>query len=159
MAQQGPFMFIHEVTGTYLETDNYHDGVGEAIQTWNLDPLMTNKGMLGHLWYLEELAGDIFLIRSYENGRCLTASAYKASDYPRLQDPAKDDPKQRWHLRRGLYGDRSDSYAVIPEIYPGYALAPLGNSPLNNVYVVPVRMWGDTPSLNHYWKRVRPSED
>jgi hypothetical protein len=24
----------------------------------------------------------------------------------------------------------------------------------NDAYVVPVRMWGDTPSLAHFWKRV-----
>lgn len=151
---EGPFMFVHEVTGTYLETDNYNDNIGEAVQTWNEDPLRKEKGALGHLWYLEATSNGAYLITSYENGRCLTASAAKASDYPRLQQPAKDDPKQRWKLRHGLYGDKSDDYAIIPELYPGYALSLQGNSGDNNVYVVPVRMWGDTPALAHFWKRV-----
>jgi hypothetical protein len=151
---EGPFMFVHEVTGTYLETDNYNDNIGEAVQTWNEDPLRKEKGALGHLWYLEATSNGAYLITSYENGRCLTASAAKASDYPRLHEPAKDDPKQRWKLRHGLYGDKSDDYAIIPELYPGYALSLQGNSGDNNVYVVPVRMWGDTPALAHFWKRV-----
>jgi hypothetical protein len=46
-------MFVHEVTGTYLETDNWNDNIGEAVQTWNEDPLKTAKGYLGHLWYME----------------------------------------------------------------------------------------------------------
>jgi hypothetical protein len=49
MATEGPFMFIHEVTGTYLETDNYNDNINEAVQTWNLDPPMSTKGFLGIL--------------------------------------------------------------------------------------------------------------
>jgi hypothetical protein len=88
-----------------------------------------------------------YLITSFGNGRYLSTSTAKASDFTRLQDYAKDDPKQRWNLRHGLYGDTSDDYAIIPELYPGYALSLLGNSALNNVYVVPVRMWGDSPSL------------
>jgi hypothetical protein len=82
------------------------------------------------------------LITSYGNGRYLSTSAAKASDFTQLQDYAK----QRWNLRHGLYGDTSDDYTIIPELYPGYALSLLGNSALNNVYVVPVRMWGDSPS-------------
>ncbi|MGH3926013.1 MAG: RICIN domain-containing protein [Pseudonocardiaceae bacterium] len=151
---EGPFMFVHEVTGTYLETDNYNDNIGTAVQTWNEDPLKTAKGQLGHLWYTEATSNGGYLIKSYENSRCLTASAAKASDYPRLQDYDKDDPKQRWSLRQGLYGETSDDYAIIPELYPGYALSVQGDFVRNNVYVVPVRMWGDTPSLVHFWKRV-----
>jgi Ricin-type beta-trefoil lectin domain-like len=150
-------MFIHEVTGTYLETDNYNDNANEAVQTWNFDPPKTDKGYLGHLWYVEEISHDAYVIKSYENGRCLTASAASAGDYPRLQNYAKNDPKQRWNLRRGLYGDTSDDYAIIPELYPNYALAIQGDYPRNNAYVVPVRMWGDIPSLTHFWKRV-PAE-
>jgi hypothetical protein len=30
---EGPFMFVHEVTGTYLEADNYNDNIGEAVQS------------------------------------------------------------------------------------------------------------------------------
>jgi hypothetical protein len=40
---EGPFMFVHEVTGTYLETDNYNDNIGEAVQTWNEDPPAEGK--------------------------------------------------------------------------------------------------------------------
>ncbi len=151
---EGPFMFVHEVTGTYLETDNYNDNLDQAVQTWNLDPLKTDKGYLGHLWYVEATSNGGYLIKSYENGRYLSASAAGASDYPRLKDHAEGDPKQRWNLRHGLYGDKSDDYAIIPELYPGYALSLQGNSGDNDRYVVPVRMWGDTPSLAHFWKRV-----
>jgi hypothetical protein len=99
-------MFVHEVTGTYLETDN--DNIDEAVQTWNVDSLQTAKGWLGHLWSLEATSNGAYLIMSYENDRYLTASAAKASDFTRLQDYAKDDPKQRWNLRHGLYGDTPD---------------------------------------------------
>ncbi|MFF4569032.1 RICIN domain-containing protein [Streptomyces sp. NPDC001410] len=91
----GPFMFIHEVTGTYIETDNYNDNVNEAIQTWNLSPLMTAKGYPGHLWYLKPFDGGAYLIKTFENGRCLTASATSATDFPRLQE--KDGGiRQQW---------------------------------------------------------------
>jgi hypothetical protein len=149
----GPFMFIHEVTGTYVETDNYNDNVNEAIQTWNLNPLSTTKGQLGHLWYVEPNSDGSYLIKSYENNRCLTASATAAGDFPRLQE--KDGGiRQQWIFRR-VHDDidsYADSYAIMPSAYPGYALAPLGNNPLNNVYVVPTPMWDAPPSLSQYWK-------
>lgn len=154
----GPFMFIHEITGTYLETDNYNDNVGQGVQTWNLDPLMTNKGLLGHLWYVEP-AADSYLIKSYENGRCLAASPARAGSLPVLENP-DNGIRQKWDFVR-VHDDVSsyaDSYAIVSQAYPDYALAPLGNSALNNVYVVPTRRWGAPPSLSQYWKVILPPE-
>jgi hypothetical protein len=151
----GPFMFIHEVTGTYIETDNYNDNVNEAIQTWNLSPPMTAKGYLGHLWYLEPFDGGAYLIKTFENERCLTASATSATDFPRLQE--KDGGiRQQWDLRlvHDDINSYEDTYAIIPRAYPGHALAPLGNSALNNVYVVPTPMWDAPPSVSQYWKVI-----
>lgn len=154
----GPFMLIHEVTGTYMETDNYHDGLGQGIQTWNLDPLMTNKGQLGHLWYIEPI-GDSYLIKSFENGRCLAASAARAGALPVLETPDKGI-RQKWSFRL-VHDDISsyeDTYAIISMAYPDYALAPLGNGALNNVYIVPTRMYDAPPSLSQYWKVINPPE-
>lgn len=41
---------------------------------------------------------------------------------------------------------------VLPSVHP------LDNSALNNVYVVPTRMWGAPPSLSQYWKVILPPE-
>ncbi|MBB4914616.1 hypothetical protein [Streptosporangium saharense] len=149
-------MLIHQVTGTYLETDNYHDNVNEAVQTWNGDPLQTAKGLLGHLWYLEpvHVLGNTYLIKSYDNKRSLTAGA-TAQDYPRLQVP-DGSPKQVWQLLRPAAG--SEQFTIVPQVYPDYALAPQGSNELNNVYVVPVRQWGGVPSLAHLWRAVTPPE-
>jgi hypothetical protein len=43
----GPYMFVHQVTGTYLETDGYNDNAGQAVQTWNLDPPPDGQGISG----------------------------------------------------------------------------------------------------------------
>ncbi|MEV8632896.1 hypothetical protein AB0395_14685 [Streptosporangium sp. NPDC051023] len=149
-------MLVHQVTGTYLETDNYNDNPNEAVQTWNGDPLQTAKGLLGHLWYLEptQILGNTYLIKSYENKRCLTAGV-TAQDYPRLQAP-DGSSKQVWYLLRPVVG--ADHFAIVPQIYPNYALAPQGSNELNNVYVVPVRQWGDTLSLAQLWRAVTPPE-
>ncbi|GAB3138037.1 hypothetical protein GCM10027290_04910 [Micromonospora sonneratiae] len=156
----GPFMLIHEVTGTYLEMDNYHDGVGQGIQTWNLDPTLTSKGYLGHLWYLEPVSEDTCLIKSYENSRCLTAGV-NAKAVPVLQNPDGSD-KQKWVIRRvhgsdGLTDD-ADSYAILPKSYPGYALSVQNNLVANNVYVSPTSTWGGPPSISQYWKAVLQRE-
>ncbi|MCD7442498.1 hypothetical protein K4B79_30305 [Streptomyces lincolnensis] len=156
-----PVMFVHEITGTYLETDNYNDNVGEAVQTWNHDPVMTQKGWLGHLWHIEPTGeSEVCLLQSYENGRCLTAGA-TAKDYPRLQQP-DGSRKQQWIVRK-VHGSEqhahdADCYALIPRQYPDYALGPQSNYVSNNVYVVPTPMWGGPPSLSQYWKAVLKGE-
>ncbi|MFI0975592.1 RICIN domain-containing protein [Streptomyces sp. NPDC021093] len=157
----GPYMFIHEVTGTYLETDNYNDDIGQAVQIWNLDPVQKDKGLLGHLWHIEAASeSGYFLIKSHENGHSLTAGS-SASDYPRLQK-ADNSEKQQWKLLRvhgsDSIGQDADSYALIPRAYPGHALAPQGQRQFNDVYVVPTSMWGTAPSFSQYWKVVRKSE-
>ena len=157
----GPFMFIHEVTGTYLETDNYNDNVGQAVQTWNLDPVTTNKGQLGHLWYIESTdEAEVCLIKSYENSRCLTAGS-SAKDYPRLQEP-DGSRKQEWIVRRvhgsDHYSQDADSYVLISREYPSHALGLLNNVDSNDVYVVPTSMWGGAASISQYWKPVLQSE-
>lgn len=152
-----PYMFIHEVTGTYLLPDSWDDGIGEAVQTWNENPPRTKKGQIGHLWYVESTSTqDVGLIKSYENGRCLTAGS-KASDLPRLRVPDQSR-LQEWIIRRVHGSDTvahdADSYALIPRAYPDYALAPKGNVVSNNVYVIPMSMWGGPPSISQYWKAV-----
>jgi hypothetical protein len=158
---RGPFMFVHEVTGTYLESDNYNDNVDQAVQTWNLDPVMTTKGWLGHLWYVEPADDDTYLIRSFENNRCLAAGVNE-KDFPRLKNPAGASDLQRWYIRRVHGSDASpvdaDSYAIIPKAYPGYALSTQSNIVSNNVYVVPTSMWEGPPSISQYWKLV-PQRD
>jgi hypothetical protein len=145
----GPYMLVHQVTGTYLETDNYNDNVGEAVQTWNLDPLQTTKGFLGHKWLLHKNPDESFLIKSFENQRCLTASATSASDYPRLQDSDDGNARQHWLFER--VSDDPDTYAIIPKLYPGYALGIQSNVVGNDAYVVPTRTWGK-PTFFHYWR-------
>ncbi|WP_344929065.1 hypothetical protein [Streptosporangium carneum] len=149
-------MLVHQGTGTYLETDNYNDNVNEAVQTWNGDPLQTAKGYLGHLWYLEpiQLIGNTYLIKSYENKRCLTAGT-TAQDYPRLQVP-DGTPRQVWQLLRPSVG--ADEFAIVPQVYSNYALAPQGSNELNNVYVVPIRQWGGSLSRAQLWKAVTPPD-
>ncbi|MEV0225128.1 hypothetical protein [Streptomyces sp. NPDC050704] len=158
----GPFMFVHEITGTYLLTDNYNDNIGQSIQTWNLDPVNTVKGQLGHLWYIEPVssASDTCLIKSFENGRTLAAGIH-AKDHPRLQEPKGTD-KEQWIIRK-VHGSEqvahdADCYALIPKIYPDYALGLRHNVVSNDVYVLPTSMWGGPPSLSQYWKPVLQRE-
>jgi hypothetical protein len=101
----GPYMLVHQVTGTYLEIDEYTDNAGVAVQTWNVDPLETAKGRLGHKWLLHQNPDESFLIKSFENQRCLTASATSASDFPRLQD-CDGNPRQHWLFEK--VGDDPD---------------------------------------------------
>ncbi|MEV5594568.1 hypothetical protein [Streptomyces sp. NPDC052496] len=152
----GPFMLIHEVTGTYLETDNYHDALGQGIQTWNLDPLLTNKGQLGHLWYIEPVGDGTHLIKSYENSHCLAASAARAGGLPVLETPDKG-VRQKWEFRKVLdFPGHEDSYAIVSKAYEDYALGLLGHAAQNNVYVVPTRMYDAPPSLSQTWKIIDP---
>ncbi|GGO52915.1 hypothetical protein [Streptomyces lasiicapitis] len=160
-AVSGPYMFVHEVTGTYLETDNYGDAVEICVQTWNLDPTQKDKGWLGHLWYVESTSTPgIARIKSYENGRCLTAGS-DAKDYPRLKEP-NDSRLQEWIIRRVHGSDTvahdADSYALIPRAYDTHALAIRSNYVGNDAYVVPMSMWGGPPSLSQYWKAVHQGD-
>jgi len=140
------YLFVHEVTGTYLETDNYNDNIGEAVQTWNLDPLPTSTGTLGHKWTVAA-SGDTFTIASFEHGRCLTASATSAADFPRLQT-CDGGSRQNWIFRR--YG-ATDDYVIIPSSYQDYALGIRGHTPTNDQYVVPTRMYA-APTWSQYWR-------
>ncbi|TYB57448.1 RICIN domain-containing protein [Nonomuraea sp. PA05] len=154
---QGPFMLVHEVTGTYLQTDNYNDDLEQAVQTWNLDPVMTIKGLLGHLWYIEPAGDGTYVIKSFENNRCLAAGVNE-KDNPRLKNPDSANERQKWFIRRVHGSDAvpndADSYAIIPKVYPGYALSTQSNVLSNNVYVVPTSMWEGPPSISQYWKLV-----
>lgn len=82
----GPYLFVHQVTGTYLMTDNYNDNVNETIQTWNLDPPQSTPGLRGHKWHLSATSPGTYRIESFDNRRCLTASTVTAKDHPRLQN-------------------------------------------------------------------------
>jgi hypothetical protein len=48
------------------------------------------------------------------------------------------------------YGS-SDDYAITPWSYQDYALGILGNTPANDQYVVPTRMYG-APTRSHLWR-------
>ena len=150
----GPYMLVHEVTGTYLETDGYNDNVNEAVQTWNLDPPQTTPGLRGHKWYLTAGSPGMYHIESFDNRRCLTASAAGASDYPRLQN-CDDDARQDWIIRR-VFPDQS-IYTISPRSHPGYALGIQGNHQLNDRYVVPTPTWGGNPSYSQHWQLVLKS--
>jgi hypothetical protein len=109
---------------------------------------MATKGFLGHKWLLHKNPDESFLIKSFENQRCLTASATNASDYPRLQN-CDGNPTQDWLFQRA--SDDPDTYAIIPKLYPGYALGIQYNVLSNNAYVVPIPTWG-RPTFFHYWR-------
>ncbi len=150
----GPYMFVHEVTGTYLETDNYNDNVGQAVQTWNLDPPQTTPGLRGHKWYLTESSPGTYHIESFDNRHCLTASTSGAQDYPRLRN-CDDEPHQDWIFRR-VFPDRN-IYTISPRSYPGYTLGIQGNHQLNDRYVVPTPTWGGDPTYSQHWQVVLKS--
>ena len=142
-------MLVHEVTGLYLETDNYHDSLGEAVQTWNLDPPMTEPGLLGHKWILTR-SGASYLVKSFEHRRCLTASESSASDFPRLR-VCDGSALQTW-IFSPL--QNTSSFAIIPAEYRRYALGIRGGTPANDQYVVPTPFWGE-PTWSQYWRVTR----
>jgi len=144
-----PSMLIHEVTGTYLEMDNYVDNVGEAVQIWNLDPPKDAENLQGHKWLVVAKEDGYYLIKSFDHKRCLAASAVSAGDYPRIQE-CDGSEFQDW-LFVGVE-NHPGTYAIIPRRYPEYALGIQNNIDANDRYVVPTRMWGK-PTLFHCWRQ------
>ncbi|MDL4818540.1 RICIN domain-containing protein [Actinomadura opuntiae] len=138
---------VHEVTGTYLFMDNWYDYLNDDVQTWNEDPLPTGD-KAGHRWYFAPEGGDIYRIESGVHRYCLTAGT-TAGAHPVLQERSKSvAPRQRWHLRSVL---GSSDFAIIPQLYPDYALGIEGNYQANNQYVKPIRMWAGEPTLSQAW--------
>ncbi|MFB8790825.1 MAG: hypothetical protein U7123_18720 [Potamolinea sp.] len=161
----GTWMLIHQVTGTYLLTDNYVSRVGEAVQNWNEDPLKTTAGYQGYLWVLVKQTDGTYLIRSWQKSSLnqelyLQASANtnkNMSDaYPRLQLRNTTSEFQSWVLVP-VSGD-PDTYAIQPKSFPDHALGLLSNHSTNNVYVVGNRTWG-RPTFHHYWRLSEPPAD
>lgn len=143
-----PVMLVHEVTGTYLEVDDYNDNIGAAVKVWNLDPPRDTPGQRGHIWTLTGKPDGYYLIKTIDNGRCLAASGTSAGDYPRLRN-CDGSYFQDWGFRPA--GGNNNDYVVAPRIYPNHALAIRNNDQVNDRFVVPTRVWG-YPTLSEFWQ-------
>jgi hypothetical protein len=51
---------------------------------------------------------------------------------------------------RDTFGRETD-FAILPKAYPGYAMGLNGHGQLNDVFVLPQRMWGGIPTLSQAW--------
>ncbi len=148
----GSWMFIHQVTGTYLETDSTGCNINEAVQTWHNDPLYTNAGVL-----VKQTDGT-YLIRSWQKNPAYQEELYLQAStntktnlgdaFPRLQRRSNDE-LQSWILIP-VSGD-PDTYAIQPKLFPDYALGIYINDRCTDRYVVANRTWGK-PTFHHYWR-------
>jgi hypothetical protein len=155
------WMLIHQVTGTYLETDYYTCAPNEAVQTWHEDPPREVAGQKGHLWELIKQTDETYLIRSSQKNSTFGEKMYLEASadtekqwnqaYPRLQRRS-DSELQSWVLTQ--IANELDTYAIQPKRFPGYALGLQSNNCTTNVYVIANRTWG-RPTFHHYWRRVK----
>ncbi|MFB2979818.1 hypothetical protein [Microseira sp. BLCC-F43] len=151
----GTWMFIHQVTGTYLQAPGYNVDVNDHVHLWTLDPPNTTAGYQGHLWVLVKQTDGTYLIRTYEKDFAykenlyLQAPAKPGNDgYPRLQRRSQTE-LQFWVLVP-VSGD-PDTYGIQPKSYPEYALGLIGNNCQNGIAVITNRTWGK-PTFHHYWR-------
>jgi hypothetical protein len=136
-------MFIHEVTGTYLQVRGYVDNIGVDIRTWNQDPPIR-----GFEWVISATDDHYCLLKSSENKRCVTIGG-SASDNPRVQ-ACTNTFIQQWHFV-AIKG-RPDTFAIIPRNFPDHALGIQNNVSGNGISIVPTRMWG-APNIFQYWRQ------
>ncbi|HBY81900.1 MAG TPA: hypothetical protein DEG47_34050, partial [Cyanobacteria bacterium UBA11148] len=100
----GTWMFIHQVTGTYLQSIGYNPDVNDYVHVWNLDPPNTTAGYQGHLWLLTKQTDGTYYIQCWEKDFTfkeqlyLQAPAKPGNDgYPRLQRRSQSE-LQSWVL-------------------------------------------------------------
>ncbi|MEB3180640.1 MAG: hypothetical protein VKL59_16665 [Nostocaceae cyanobacterium] len=151
----GTWMFIHQVTGTYLQSIGYNPDVNDYVHIWNLDPPNTTAGYQGHLWLLTKQTDGTYYIQCWEKDFTfkeqlyLQAPAKPGNDgYPRLQRRSQTE-LQSWVLVP-VSGD-PDTYAIQPKAFPEYALGLTSNNCQNSISVVANRTWGK-PTFHHYWR-------
>ncbi|MET9520736.1 hypothetical protein [Streptomyces sp. NPDC002994] len=146
----GPVTMTHHVTGTYLMCNDWHDGVGNHIQTWAEDPF--HKDSTSHRWLLRQTADSSTVrIESYANRRSITAGA-NPPDIVTFQERGKS-LNQQWQLVS--HSERSNDFYIVSVVHPGYALAISDHLQGNDRLVGLTRMWGG-PNLSQLW-RIYPS--
>ncbi|RCJ18378.1 hypothetical protein A6S26_29075 [Nostoc sp. ATCC 43529] len=151
----GSWMFIHQVTGTYMQAIGYDPDVNDYVHTWNLDPPNTRAGYQGHLWVLVKQTDGSYLIQSFDKSSTYKEQLYLqapakpgADGYPRLQRRSESD-LQSWVLVP--VSNDPDTYAIRPKSFPEYALGLYNNNCQNSISVVAHRTWGK-PTFHHYWR-------
>jgi len=155
----GTWMFIHQVTGTYLQAYGYNPLVNYHVHTWHQDPPNTTAGNQGHLWVLVKQTDETYLIQTYEKDVPNKENLYlQAPDKPghtvaahvELQRRSETE-LQSWVLVP-VSGD-PDTYAIQPKAYPEYALGLLENHCRSGtgIHVIAQRTWGK-PTFHHYWR-------
>ncbi len=155
----GTWMFIHQVTGTYLQAYGYNPNVNDFVHTWNLDPPNTKAGHQGHLWVLVKQTDGTYLIQTYEKDVTYKENLYlQAPDKPghllaaqvKLQRRSETE-LQSWVLVP-VSGD-PDTYAIQPKAFPEYALGLFDNNCQSGtaIKVLANRTWGK-PTFHHYWR-------
>lgn len=151
----GTWMFIHHVTGAYLQAIGYNPDVNDYVHIWNLDPPNPNAGYQGHLWVLAKQTDGTYLIHTfdkdftYKEQLYLQAAAKPGTDaYPRLQRRSQTD-LQSWVLVP--VSNDPDTYAIQPKSFAQYALGLLNNNCANGTSVVTHSTWGK-PVFHHYWR-------
>jgi len=172
MASENDFnekMLIHQVTGTYLVTDNLHSYPGQAVQTWHVYPPNNQEGYQGHLWDLivADSARELYWIRSKnvvdkKHWMHLQSSPNPLQEgdgaLPNMQK--FDDNQNRsnkdlqlWKLTK--IENESDTYAIHPHLYPECALGLQTNICATDRYVIAQYTWG-RPTFHHYWRLSDP---
>ncbi|NES02204.1 MAG: hypothetical protein F6K22_04760 [Okeania sp. SIO2F4] len=151
----GTWMFIHQVTGTYMQAIGYNPNVNDYVHLWNQDPPNTNAGYQGHLWVLSKQSDGTYRIQNWEKDVTFKEQLY-------LQAPAKPGVDKIVTLQRlsqselqswilvPVSGD-PDTYAIQPKAFPEYAIGTSTNALTNGIALVTNRTWG-RPTFHQYWR-------
>ena len=143
----GPVLFVHHVTGTYLQYNDFHDNVGNHVQNWAEDPFHDANT---HRFNVVPYDDGTVALRSYPNGRDLTAAA-KPTDDVTFQN-SQDNLMQRWRLEPT--DTNSDSYIIRSEVHRGYALAIKSHAQIDDKLVSLTRMWGGKAHFAQVWQVI-----
>ncbi|CAM5651669.1 hypothetical protein SALBM135S_05128 [Streptomyces alboniger] len=148
----GSVTMTHHVTGTYLMCNDWHDGVGNYVQTWAADPFA--KDSTSHRWLLRQNADGTVRIESYANRRSLTTGA-NPPDLVTFQERSSS-LSQHWRLVADR--ERGNDFYIISVVHPSYALSISDHLQGNDRLVGLTRMWGG-PNLSQLWRVYPSSED
>ncbi|MBG0831829.1 RICIN domain-containing protein [Planomonospora sp. ID67723] len=140
----GSVMMVHHVTGTYFMCNDFHDNVGNHVQTWAQDPF---ADATSHRWTLGRNPDGTVVIRSAAHGRALTVGATPA-EVVTLRE-GNDSLHQNWRFEH--VDTSADSYVIASVVHPSYALSIASHLQANDQLLGLTRMWGG-PNLSQVWK-------
>lgn len=158
-----PVMLIHQVTGTYLQTQTEKaETLESGLQNEHHWPLPDDKTFQWRLRPVKTKGGTSCLLLNESKGHAATLTETDPKKIPvttplmKTVDGNSGSLTQHWEISpiQGVSG----FWAIVPWISDNFALGPLSNACANDQWIVPTSNYGKPCSFFHAWRILRCHE-